>query len=99
MPLRSVPEEAAVAEVLGTLPVLLAVIFTRSSGTPKTVGGGTMSPITPLVMLSQWMITYVVMKCADSVAMARYRPLRRSDGMPKIRPTPEAVRAPSGIAR
>src|SRR2546430_13351607 len=30
---------------------------------------GTMSPITPLVMLSQWMITYVVMKCAASVAM------------------------------
>ena len=29
-PLRSVPEEAAVAEVLGTLPVVVAVIRTRS---------------------------------------------------------------------
>ena len=31
MPLRSEPEEAAVAEVLGTLPVVVAVIFTVSS--------------------------------------------------------------------
>jgi len=29
MPLRSVPEEAAVAEVFGTLPVVVAVILTR----------------------------------------------------------------------
>jgi hypothetical protein len=35
MPFRSDPDEAAVAEVLGTLPVSVAVIFTRSSGTPK----------------------------------------------------------------
>ena len=30
MPLRSEPEEAAVGEVFGTLPVVVAVIFTRS---------------------------------------------------------------------
>ena len=35
MALRSVPDEAAVAEVFGTLPVLLAVICTRSTGMPK----------------------------------------------------------------
>ena len=33
MPFRSLPEEAAVAEVLGTLSVRVAVIFTLSSGT------------------------------------------------------------------
>ena len=33
MPLRSVPEEAAVAEVLGTLPVVVAVILTRAMST------------------------------------------------------------------
>ena len=31
MPLRSEPEEAAVADVFGTLPVVVAVILTRSS--------------------------------------------------------------------
>ena len=30
LPLRSAPEEAAVAEVLGTLPVVVAVILTLS---------------------------------------------------------------------
>ena len=35
MPLRSEPEEAAVAEVLGTLPVSVAVIRTASTPTPK----------------------------------------------------------------
>ena len=30
MPLRSEPEDAAVAEVFGTLAVVVAVIFTRS---------------------------------------------------------------------
>ena len=30
IPLRSEPEEAAVAEVFGTLPVVVAVILTRS---------------------------------------------------------------------
>ena len=33
MPLRSLPEEAAVAEVLGTLPVVVAVILTRAMST------------------------------------------------------------------
>ena len=33
MPLRSVPEEAAVAEVLGTLPVEVAVTRIRSTST------------------------------------------------------------------
>ena len=36
MPLRSLPEEAAVAEVLGTLSVRVAVIRTRASGTANT---------------------------------------------------------------
>ena len=35
MPLRSEPEEAAVAEVLGTLAVSVAVILTSSGETPK----------------------------------------------------------------
>ncbi|MNU11853.1 hypothetical protein D3C72_2600310 [compost metagenome] len=35
MPFRSVPEEAAVAEVFGTLPVVVAVILTRSTSTWK----------------------------------------------------------------
>ncbi len=33
MPLRSLPEEAAVGDVFGTLPVCVAVIFTRSRST------------------------------------------------------------------
>ena len=33
MPLRSEPEEAAVAEVFGTLPVVVAVILIRSRST------------------------------------------------------------------
>ena len=33
MPLRSVPDDAAVAEVFGTLPVVVAVIFTASKST------------------------------------------------------------------
>jgi hypothetical protein len=35
MPLRSEPEEAAVAEVLGTFPVVVAVILIWSSPMPK----------------------------------------------------------------
>jgi hypothetical protein len=35
MPLRSEPDEAAVAEVFGTLPVVVAVILTRSSPMPN----------------------------------------------------------------
>jgi len=35
MPLRSDPDEAAVAEVLGTLAVSVAVMRTRSSGMPN----------------------------------------------------------------
>ncbi len=38
MPFRSVPEDAAVAEVFGTLPVVVAVIFTRSRSTWKQIG-------------------------------------------------------------
>ncbi len=38
MPLRSVPEEAAVAEVFGTLAVDVAVILIRSRSTWKLVG-------------------------------------------------------------
>ena len=33
MPFRSEPDEAAVADVFGTLPVVVAVIFTRSMST------------------------------------------------------------------
>ena len=33
MPFRSVPDDAAVAEVFGTLPVVVAVIFTASKST------------------------------------------------------------------
>ena len=33
MPLRSAPDDAAVAEVFGTLPVVVAVIRTRSMST------------------------------------------------------------------
>ena len=36
MPFRSAPDEAAVADVLGTLSVRVAVIRTRSIGTAKT---------------------------------------------------------------
>ena len=36
MPFRSDPDEAAVAEVLGTLAVAVAVILTASGGMPKT---------------------------------------------------------------
>ncbi len=38
MPLGSEPEEAAVAEVLGTLPVVVDVIFTSSKLIPKRPG-------------------------------------------------------------
>jgi hypothetical protein len=38
MPLRSEPEEAAVGEVFGTLAVVVAVIFTRSSGDAELLG-------------------------------------------------------------
>ena len=36
MPLRSDPEDAAVAEVLGTLPVWVAVILTLDTGRPNS---------------------------------------------------------------
>ena len=36
MPLMSVPEEAAVGEAFGTLAVLVAVMRTKSSGTPNS---------------------------------------------------------------
>ena len=36
MPLRSEPDEAAVGEVFGTLSVVVAVIFTRSTGMPNS---------------------------------------------------------------
>jgi adenine-specific DNA-methyltransferase len=36
IPFRSDPDEAAVAEVFGTLPVSVAVIFTAPASTPKT---------------------------------------------------------------
>ena len=35
MPFRSVPDEAAVADVFGTLPVVVAVIFTLLISTWK----------------------------------------------------------------
>ena len=38
MPLRSDPEEAAVGEVLGTLPVVVAVIFTLSTSNAELLG-------------------------------------------------------------
>ncbi len=36
MPLRSAPDEAAVAEVFGTLSVRVAETFTRATGTANT---------------------------------------------------------------
>jgi hypothetical protein len=36
MPLRSAPEEAAVAEVFGTLPVVVAVIRTAEASIPNS---------------------------------------------------------------
>ena len=36
MPLRSEPEDAAVGDVLGTLPVVVAVMATCSRAMPKT---------------------------------------------------------------
>ncbi len=36
MPFRSDPEDAAVAEVFGTFPVSVAVIFTLPASSPKT---------------------------------------------------------------
>ena len=36
MPLRSAPEEAAVGEELGTLPVVVAVIFTWLTSMPNS---------------------------------------------------------------
>ena len=36
MPFRSAPDDAAVAEVLGTCAVSVAVIFTASASSPKT---------------------------------------------------------------
>ena len=36
MPLRSAPEDAAVAEVLGTLPVVVAVMRTSEAAMPNS---------------------------------------------------------------
>ena len=44
-------------------------------------------PFTPPVIDSQWTTVNSTMKWAASVAIARYSPFSRSEGMPKTIPT------------
>ena len=68
------------------------------SAHPPSRAGGTASPEVPRVSHSQWRNTYSRMNCAARVAIARYKPLSRSDGMPKNAPTPAVTIPASGIA-
>ena len=52
MPFMSVPDDAAVAEVLGTLPVLVAVIFTD----PKSIWNSC-ATICATLVFSPWPIS------------------------------------------
>ena len=45
-----------------------------------------------------WLIVHSMMSCAASVAMARYRPLMRSEGIPTSAPISAAIRPPAGTA-
>jgi hypothetical protein len=43
-----------------------------------------------------WLIVHSMMSCAASVAIARYSPLMRSDGMPTSAPIAAAINPPAG---
>ncbi|MNT86857.1 hypothetical protein D3C72_2271960 [compost metagenome] len=65
-----------------------------SSGIPKSLAGGTLRPPVPPVNFQ-----LAKMKCAMNdaamVAIARYSPLTRSDGMPTMRPPTMATKPPA----
>ena len=55
-------------------------------------------PPTPPVTASQCTAVNSTMKCAASVAIARYKPLSLSEGMPKIMPATAATIPEAGQA-
>src|SRR4026207_1935645 len=70
------------------------------TGLPNTVGRGTsIEACTPPLIHVTWLIVHSMMSCPARVAMARYKPLMRSDGTPTIPPISAGRRPPgSGAA-
>jgi hypothetical protein len=63
---------------------------------PKNSGRGTsIDACTPPLMKVTWLMVHSMMSCPARVAIARYRPLIRRDGMPTMAPTMAAMRPPS----
>ena len=66
---------------------------------PNSSGGGTWIVASlPPEMNGTWLIVHWMINCAASVAMARYSPLMRSDGMPTSAPISAAIKPPAGTA-
>ena len=66
---------------------------------PNTEGGGTwIVACVPPDTHETWLIVHSMMSCAASVAIARYRPLMRSEGIPTSVPIAAAIRPPAGTA-
>ena len=49
----------------------------------------------PPLIHGTWLMTHSMMSCAARVAMARYRPLMRREGMPNRTPTSALVQPPA----
>ena len=54
-----------------------------------------MEACTPPLMNVTWLIVHSMMSCPANVAMARYSPLMRSEGMPTMAPISAAMRPPA----
>ena len=52
----------------------------------------------PPEIAGTWLMVHSMIICAARVAMARYRPLIRRDGIPTIVPTSAAIMPPAGTA-
>ena len=62
-----------------------------ASSTPKIAGFGVDIPDEPCVMLSALRMICVIMMVKAIVVIARYRPFRRNDGIPTIKPKAAAI--------
>src|SRR2546426_9330193 len=62
---------------------------------PRRGRGTAMDAWTPPLMNVTWLIVHSMMSCPASVAIARYKPLMRSDGIPTIAPMSAAMSPPA----
>ena len=83
---------SSISSVTGTMTQYMRNAV--SSATPKSCAGGSESPPVPPVNL-RLANRKCVMKDAAMVAMARYRPFTRSEGMPTTRPPSIATTPPA----